>query len=103
MASFSSHSWEGWATREEVTTDGLPGAWDGEEVEDTFDFDAIDVTAAGEMLAELLVSLKLAGNINATYCCTIAWFVRKLGCTDEVIKNLAVRPDSQTGQFSKKK
>jgi len=93
------HSWQGWAARDEAVIDRLAGAWD-EEGGDAFDFDGIGPGEAAEMLAELLVSLKLSGAINATQCCTIAWYVQKIGCDDEMIVKLAQRPDSQSGRFS---
>ena len=98
----SSHSWQGWPTREEFETARIKAGWDDEDGEADFDFDGISSREAGEMLAELLVSMKLSGDINATQCCSIAWFVHKLGCTDEMIGKLAVRPDSQSGRFSTK-
>ncbi len=62
----SSHSWQGWPTREEFETARLAAGWDDEEGEADFDFDGISFREAGDMLAELLVSLKLSGSINAT-------------------------------------
>ena len=63
MAHTERRSWEGWATVDDHP-EVADGKWDDEGPED-IDFSSISASEAGEMLGELLVSLKLSGKITA--------------------------------------
>ena len=74
-------------------------AWGDPDDECNFDYANVDATAAGEELFEMLVSLKLEGNISAKQCCVLAFWAHKAGACGDV-SNLQLRPDQQSGQYS---
>ena len=85
MALPGSHSWEGWA---EVGHDvpGVPGGWDDAEEEEEIDYDALTPAEHADMFEHLLISLKLEGHINATQCCSLAFFAHRAGCPGDLLK-----------------
>ena len=56
MQHAGSHSWEGWQTKEEFEADRAAAGWDGEGSDAEVDYENLDPSEAGEMLAELLIS-----------------------------------------------
>lgn len=100
MALPGSHSWEGWSP---VGHDvpGVPGGWDDLDEQPEIDYDNMVPLEAAEMFEDLLVSLKLQGHINATQCCSLAFFAHKAGCPGDLLKALAVKPNAQSGRFSR--
>jgi hypothetical protein len=100
MAFGGAKSWENW---DPVIGEGDADphvAW-GDDGPDHIDYDNLSVADATEMFQDLLISLKLSGNINATQCCNLAFFAHKAGCPGTVLKQLAVKPSSQSGRFSR--
>ena len=73
-------------------------SWDDlEEV----DYDAVPKAVAEEEFVRQLVELKLTNILSAKQVCSIAFWATKAGLSGPASK-LALRPDSQTGKFSRK-
>ena len=81
----------------------VPDAWDFDSDDDDPDapFDPTTCTAveAGELLADALIDLKLAGSLSAKAVCTIAFWAHKAGACGPV-EMLKWRPDdTSSGHF----
>jgi hypothetical protein len=100
MEAFGNRSWEGWQPVNESA--GVDVASDSDEEPMPVDYNNLSVLDASGMLEDLLVSLKLSGNINATHCCTLAFFASKAGCPGELLKQLALKPSANSGKFSQR-
>ena len=94
------HSWEGWDPID-AGAPNAPADWDDSDEEPDIDYDNLSVQDASEMFEDLLISLKLAGRLNATQCCTLAFFAHKAGCPGDMLKQLAVKPTAHSGRFSR--
>ena len=76
-------------------------SWSGAALAAGLDYAAVDADTAGHELMEMLISLKLKSTISARDACVLAFWASKAGAAGPVHK-LALRPDAQTGKYSKK-
>ena len=97
--SWAASSWEGWAAAAQDPRDASTTASTGDA--DEFDYSDVSAEVAGEELFNYLVCLKLEGLLSAAAVCKLAFWAKHAGCTGPV-SSLALRPDSQTGKFSRK-
>jgi hypothetical protein len=97
MSSYHTRSWEGW----QPAGDAAPPNWGGIDDSDEFDYEKVDPETAGDSLYEFLVSLKLDSVISARHACIIAFWATKAGAIGS-INLLSLRPDAQSGKFSRK-
>ncbi len=82
-----------WEEDDPWTSDGYS---DGDA---PFDPTRCSPTRAGELLADCLIEMKLAGSLSAKHVCTIAWWAHKAGACGPV-DVLKWRPDdASSGHF----
>ena len=85
-------SWEGWAELAQP----VESVDDGE-----FDYSNVSPADAGEELFNFVVCLKLQGLLSAANACKLAFWAHRSGACGP-IEQLALRPDSQSGKFSRR-
>ena len=66
------------------------------------DLDTVDQDTASIMFEEMLVGLKLSGELPAKQVCVLAFWALKGGLkATEVLRGIATKPTAQTGAFSR--
>lgn len=73
---------------------------DGSDAEES-DHEGAEGEEAGEMLAQMLLSMVWAGKMSAKTACVIAWWASRAGAKGP-INDLAYRPSAPSGHFSRK-
>lgn len=76
-------------------------SWADREDDGFFDYDNVAPDVAGQELVSFLVELKLQNTLSAKQCCTLAFWASRAGASGDV-GDLALRPDAQSGKFSRK-
>ena len=70
-----SKSWEGWGPASASVDADAEFRWDDEEM--PFNYDDLSPPEASELLADLLIELKLSGKLSAKHCCSLAYLRRE--------------------------
>eukprot|EP00969_Alexandrium_andersonii_P270334 11948676-Alexandrium_andersonii.AAC.1 len=98
-SSQSSASWEGW-DGSWVELEGPRWEEEGPEGDEEIDWAAVTPEMATEEFPAMLVRLKLQGTLSARQVCTLCFWASRAGLGG-LTKELAVRPNQQSGQYSR--
>eukprot|EP00969_Alexandrium_andersonii_P149508 6611105-Alexandrium_andersonii.AAC.1 len=80
-SSFSSRSWEGWATPSAEPGPGTRPSWADCDGEEQLDFGNVPADIAGEELYALLVELKVTNVLSARQTCVLAFWASRSGAS----------------------